>query len=201
MTIACLCHVRMTTAMAKMRTKVAETTGSQVVITEAGKEMTVLTIINNLRKICASLFITDNLQENHVAGRQNDREKSRNYADGQQNHRNNDRDDRSGMWSCPLHLIITIGDGGNDNCTVCNSPLHLIIYIGDTKNEHCTVCNCLLHLIIYIGDGEGNIEDSEEGQWKTRRNGDYHWEMAQGRRRITGECSLNREQQRRSTEE
>lgn len=66
MTIVCLCHVRMTTAMVKMRTKVAETTGSQVVITEAGKEMTVLTIINNLRKICASLFITDNLQENHV---------------------------------------------------------------------------------------------------------------------------------------
>lgn len=187
MTITRLCHVRMTTAMVKTRTKVAETTGSQVVITEAGKEMTVLTIINNLRKICASLFITDNLQENHVAWRQNDREKSRNYADGQQNHRNNDRDDRSGMWSCPLHLIITIGDGGNDNCTVCNSPLHLIIYIGDTKNDHCTVCNCLLHLIIYIGDGGGNIEESEEGQWKTGRNGDDRWEMVQGRRRSTEE--------------
>lgn len=166
MTIACLCHVRMTTAMAKMRTKVAETTGSQVVITEAGKEMTVLTIINNLRKICASLFITDNLQENHAAWRQNDREKRRNDADGQQNHRNNDRDDRSGMWTCPLHLIITIGD---------------------TKNDHCTVCNCLLHLIIYIGDGEGKIEDSEEGQLKARRSGDDHWKMAQGRRISTEE--------------
>ena len=150
----------MTTAMVKTRTKVVETTGSQVIITEAGKEMTVLTIINNLRKICACLFITNNLQENHVAWRQNDREKSRNNTDGQQNYRNNDRDDQSDMWCCPLHLSITIGD---------------------TKNEHCTVCNCLLHLIIYIGDGEGNIEDSEEGQWKTRRNGDYHWEMAQGR--------------------
>ena len=83
MTIARLCHVRMTTAMVKTRTKVTETTGSQVVITEAGKEMTVLTIINNLRKNCASLFITNNLQENHVAGRQNDREKSRNNIDGQ----------------------------------------------------------------------------------------------------------------------
>lgn len=49
MTITRLCHVWMTTAMVKMRTKVAETTGSQVVITEVGKEMTVLTIINNLR--------------------------------------------------------------------------------------------------------------------------------------------------------
>lgn len=136
MTIARLCHARMTIAMVKMRTKVAETTGSQVVITEAGKEMTVLTIINNLRKICACLFITDNLQKNHVAWRQNDREKSRNNIDGQQNHRNNDRDDQSNMWSCPLHLIITIGD---------------------TKNEHCTVYNCLLHLIIYIGDGGGSI--------------------------------------------
>lgn len=173
--------------MVKTRTKVVETTGSQVVITEVGKEMTVLTIINNLRKICASLFITDNLQENHVAWRQNDREKRRNDADGQQNHRNNDRDNRSGMWSCPLHLIITIGDGKNDHCAVCNSPLHLIIYIGDTKNDHCTVCNCLLHLIIYIGDGEGNIEDSGDGQWKARRNGDDHWEMAQGQRKSTGE--------------
>ena len=108
MTIASLCHVRMTTAMAKTRTKVVETTGSQVVITEAGKEMTVLTIINNLRKNCASLFITNNLQQNHVAGRQNEREKSRNKTDGQQNHRNNDRDDQSDMWSCPLHLSITI---------------------------------------------------------------------------------------------
>lgn len=76
MTITCLCHVRMTTAMVKTRTKVVETTGSQVVITGAGKEMTVLTIINNLRKICACLFITNNLQENHAAWRQNDREKS-----------------------------------------------------------------------------------------------------------------------------
>lgn len=170
----------MTIAMVMTRTKVVETTGSQVVITEAGKEMTVLTIINNLRKNCASLFITDNLQENHVAWRQNDREKSRNNTDGQQNHRNNDRDNQSGMWSCPLHLIITIGDGGNDNCTMRNRPLHLIIY---------------------IGDGEGNIEDTEEEQRKTRRSGDDHWEMAQGRRRITGECSLNREQRRRSNEE
>lgn len=136
MTITCLCHVRMTIAMVKTRTKVAETTGSQVVITEAGKEMTVLTIINNLRKICASLFITDNLQENHAALRQNDREKSRNYADGQQNHRNSDRDNRNDMWSCPQHLIIAIRDSGND----C-----------------CAVCNCLLHLIIYIGDGGGSI--------------------------------------------
>lgn len=111
MTITCLCHVRMTTVMVKTRTKVVETTGSQVIITEAGKEMTVLTIINNLRKICACLFITNNLQENHVAWRQNDRENSRNNTDGQQNHRNNDRDDQSDMWSCPLHLIITIGDG------------------------------------------------------------------------------------------
>lgn len=69
MTITRLYHVRMTTAMVRTRTKVVETTGSQVVITEAGKEMTVLTIINNLRKICANLFITDNLQENHVAWR------------------------------------------------------------------------------------------------------------------------------------
>lgn len=129
MTISCLCHVRMTTAMVKMRTKVIETTGSQAVITEAGKEMTVLTIINNLRKICASLFITDNLQENHAAGQQNDREKSRNDADGQQNHRNNDRDSRNDMWSCPLHLIIFIGDGGIDYCAVYNRPLYLIIYI------------------------------------------------------------------------
>lgn len=180
MTITRLCHVRMTTAMVKTRTKVAETTGSQVVITEAGKEMTVLTIINNLRKNCASLFITNNLQQNHVAGRQNDREKSRNNTDGQRNHRNNDRDNQSDMWSCPLHLIITIGDSGNDNCTMHNHPRHLIIY---------------------IGDGEGNIDDTEEEQRKTRRNGDDNWEMAQGRRRITGECSLNREQQQRSTEE
>lgn len=180
MTITRLCHVRMTTAMVKTRTKVVETTGSQVVITEAGKEMTVLTIINNLRKNCARLFITNNLQENYVAWRQNDREKSRNNIDGQKNHRYNDRDDRNDLWSCPLHLMITIRDGGNDNCTMRNHPLHLIIY---------------------IGDGEGNIDDNEEEQRKTRRNGDDHWEMAQGRRRITGECSLNREQQRRSTEE
>lgn len=152
MTITRLCHVTMTIAMVKTRTKIVETTGSQVVITEAGKEMTVLTIINNLRKICACLFITNNLQENHVAWRQNDREKSRNNTDGQQNHRNNDRDDQSDMWSCPLHLIITIGDSGNDCCVLCNHPLHLIIY---------------------IGDGEGNIEDTEEEQRKTRRNGDY----------------------------
>lgn len=99
MTVTRLCHVRMTVTMVKTRTKVAETTGSQVVITEAGKEMTVLTIINNLRKICACLFITNNLQENHVAGRQNDREKSRSNTDGQQNYRNNDRDDQSDMWS------------------------------------------------------------------------------------------------------
>lgn len=97
MTITRLCHVRMTTAMVKTRTKVVETTGSQVVITEAGKEMTVLTIINNLRKICACLFITDNLQENDVAWRQNDRKMRRNNTDGQQNHRNNDRDDQSDM--------------------------------------------------------------------------------------------------------
>lgn len=97
MTITRLYHVRMTIAMVKTRTKVAETTGSQVVITEAGKEMTVLTIFNNLRKNCASLFITNNLQQNHVAWRQNDREKSRNNIDGQQNHRNNDRDDQSDM--------------------------------------------------------------------------------------------------------
>ena len=135
MTVTRLFHARMTIAMVKMRTKVVETTGSQVVITAAGKEMTVLTIINNLRKICACLFITDNLQENDVAWRQNDRKMRRNNTDGQQNHRNNDRDDQSDMWSCPLHLIITIGD---------------------TKNEHCTVCNRLLHLIIYIGDGGGS---------------------------------------------
>lgn len=152
MTITRLCHVRMTTAMVKTRTKVVEATGSQVVITEAGKEMTVLTIINNLRKICACLFITNNLQQNHVAGRQNDREKRRNNTDGQQNHRNNDRDDQSDMWSCLLHLIITIGDSGNGSWTLRNHPLHLIIY---------------------IGDGEGNIEDTEEEQRKTRRNGDY----------------------------
>lgn len=172
MTIACLYHVRMTTAMVKTRTKVAETTGSQVVITEAGKEMTVLTIINNLRKICASLFITDNLQENHVAWRQNDREKRRNNTDGQQNRRNNDRDDRNDMWTCPLHLIITIGDTKNDCSAIYNRPLHLIIY---------------------IGDGEGNIEDSENGQWKARRNGDDRWKMAQGRRRSAEECSHKKE--------
>lgn len=166
MTIVCLCHVRMTTTMVKMRTKVAETTGSQVVITEAGKEMTVLTIINNLRKICASLFITDNLQENHIAWRQNDREKSRNDADGQQNHRNNDSDNRNDMWTCPQHLIITIRDGGNDYCAVCNHPLYIIIY---------------------IGDGEGNIDDGEDGQRKTGRNGDDHWEMARQQRRSTEE--------------
>lgn len=152
MTITRLCHVTMTIAMVKTRTKMVETTGSQVVITEAGKEMTVLTIINNLRKNCASLFITDNLQENHVAWRQNDREKSRNNTDDQQNHRNNDRDSQSVMWSCPLHLIITIGDGGNDNCTMRNHPLHLIIT---------------------IGDGEGNIGYGRKEQRKTRRNGDY----------------------------
>lgn len=98
--------------------------------------MTVLTIINNLRKNCAYLFITDNLQENYVSWRQNDRKMRRNNTDGQQNHRNNDRDDQSDMWSCLLHLIITIGD---------------------TMNEHCTVYNCLLHLIIYIGDGGGEV--------------------------------------------
>lgn len=135
MTIACLCHVRMTSTMVETRTKVAETSGSQVVITEAGKEMTVLTIINNLRKICASLFITDNLQENHVAWRQNDREKRRNNTDGQQNHRNNDRDSQSDMWSCPLHLSITIGDSANDNCTMRNHPLHLIITIRDGESN------------------------------------------------------------------
>lgn len=152
MTITRLCHVTMTIAMVKTRTKVVETTGSQVVITAAGKEMTVLTIINNLRKICACLFITNNLQQNHVAWRQNDREKSRNNTDGQRNHRNNDRDSQSVMWSCPLHLIITIGDSGNDCCVLCNHPLHLIIY---------------------IGDGEGNIEDNEEEQRKARRSSDY----------------------------
>lgn len=135
MTITRLCHVTMTTAMVKTRTKVAETTGSQVVITEADKEMTVLTIINNLRKNCACLFITNNLQQNHVAWRQNDREKNRNNIDGQQNYQNNDRDNQSGMWSCPLHLIITIGDGGNDNCTMRNHPLHLIITIGDGEGN------------------------------------------------------------------
>lgn len=160
MTIACLYHGRMTTAMVKTRTKVVETTGSQVIITEAGKEMTVLTIINNLRKICASLFITNNLQLNHVAWRQNDREKSLNNNDGQQNHRNNDRDKRNYMWTCPLYFIITIGDSGNDCCVLCNHPLHLIIY---------------------IGDGEGNIEDTEEEQRKAHRSGDDRWEMAQGR--------------------
>ena len=135
MTITRLCHVRMTTAMVRTRTKVVETTGSQVVITGAGKEMTVLTIINNLRKICACLFITNNLQGNHVAWRQNDREKSRNNTDGQQNHRNNDRDNQSVMWSCPLQLIITIGDSANDNCTMRNHPLHLIIYIRDGEGN------------------------------------------------------------------
>lgn len=157
MTIACLCHVRMTTAMVRTRTKVVETTGSQVIITEAGKEMTVLTIINNLRKNCASLFITNNLQQNHVAWRQNDREKSRNSIDGQQNYQNNDRDDQSDMWSCPLHLIITIRDSGNDTCTLRNHPLHLIITIRDGGNDNCTMCNHPLHLIITIGDGESNI--------------------------------------------
>ena len=157
MTIACLCHVRMTTAVVKTRTKLTETTGSQVVITEVCKEMTVLTIINNLRKICACLFITNNLQGNHVAWRQNDREKSRNNTDGQQNHRNNDRDNQSVMWSCPLQLIITIGDSANDNCTMRNHPLHLIITIRDGGNDNCTVSNHPLHLIITIGDGEGNI--------------------------------------------
>lgn len=142
--------------------------------------MTVLTILNNLRKICANLFITDNLQQNHAAWRQNDRENSRNYADGQQNHRNNDRDNRSGMWSCPLHLII---------------------FIGDTKNDRSTIYNHPLHLIIYIGDSEGNIDDGGDGQWKTRRNGDDRWEMAQGQRRSTGEGCLNREQRRRNTGE
>lgn len=142
--------------------------------------MTVLTIINNLRKICASLSITDNLQENHAAWRQNDREKSRNNTDGQQNHRNNDRDDRSDMWSCPLHLIITIEHSGIDCCAVCNCPLRLIIY---------------------IGDGEGNIEDSEEEQRKARRNSNDHWEMVQRWRRNTEERSQEREPRRRSTEE
>lgn len=158
MTNTRLCHVTMTIAMVKTRTKMVETTGSQVVITEAGKEMTVLTIINNLRKICASLFITNNLQENHVAWRQNDREKGRNNTDGQQNHRNNDRDDQSDMWSCHLHLIIIIEDSANDNCTMRNHPLHLIITIRDGGNDNCTMRNRPLHLIITIGDGEGNIE-------------------------------------------
>lgn len=76
----------------------------------------------------------------------------------------NDRDDRSGMWSCPLHLII---------------------FIGDTKNDRRAIYNHPLYLIIYIGDGEGNIEDSEEGQLKVRRNGDDRWEMVQGQRRST----------------
>lgn len=152
MTITCLCHVRMTTAMVRTRTKVVETTGSQVVITGAGKEMTVLTIINNLRKICAYLFITNNLQENHAAWRQNDREKSRSNTDGQQNHRNSDRDDQSNMWSCPLHHIILIGDTKNDCCAVYNHPLHLIIY---------------------IGDGGVSIRYKRKEQRKARRNGDY----------------------------
>ena len=166
MTITRLCHVRMATAMVKTRTKVAETTGSQVVITEAGKEMTVLTIINNLRKNCASLFITDNLQENHVAWRQNDREKSRNNTDGQQNNRNNDRDDQSDMWSCPLHLIIYREDSANDNCTKRNRPLHLIIT---------------------IGDGGGSIRYKRKEQRKARRSSDDRREMAQPQRRSAKE--------------
>ena len=171
MTIACLCHGRMTTAMVKTRTKVAETTGSQVVITEAGREMTVLTIINNLRKNCASIFITNNLQLNHVAWRQNDREKSRNSIDGQQNYQNNDRDNQSDMWSWPLHLIITIGDSTNGSWTLRNHPLHLIIYIEDRG---------------------GRIRHEWKGQWKTRRSGDDHWEMAQEQRISTEEWCLNR---------
>lgn len=43
------------------------------------------------------------------------------------------------------------------------------------------------YTLLYIGDGEGNIEDSEEGQWKTSRSGDDHWEMALGRRISTEE--------------
>lgn len=84
------------------------------------------------------------------------------------------------MWSCPQHLIMAIEDGGNDYGAVCNHPLYLIIYIGDS---------------------EGNIDDGGDGQWKTRRNGDDRWEMAQGQRRSTEECSLNREQRRKSTGE
>lgn len=166
MTITRLCHARMTTARVKTRAKVVETTGSQVVITESGKEMTVLTIINNLRKICACLFITNDLQENHVAGRQNDREKSRSNTDGQQNHRNNDRDDQSNMWSCPLHHIILIGDTKNDCCAVYNHPLHLIIY---------------------IGDGGVSIRYKRKEQRKARQSGDDRWEMVQGQRRSTEE--------------
>ena len=45
----------------------------------------------------------------------------------------------------------------------------------------------ILYTLLYIWDGEGNIEDSEEGQWKTRRNGDDRWEMEQGQRRSTEE--------------
>lgn len=180
MTITRLCHVRMTTAMVKTRTKVVETTGSQVIITEAGKEMIVLTIINNLRKICACLFITNNLQENHVAWRQNDREKSRNNIDGQQNHRNNDRDDQSDMWSCPLHLSITIGDSTNGSWTLRNHPLHLIIYIEDRG---------------------GRIRHEWKGQWKTRRSSDTVGRWRRGARRSTEEWCLNRKLQRMSTEE
>lgn len=172
MTIACLCHVRMTTAMVRTRTKVVETTGSQVIITEAGKEMTVLTIINNLRKICACLFITNNLQENHAAWRQKDREKSRNNTDGQQNHRNNDRDNQSDMRSCPLHLSITIGDSTNDCCTKHYRPLHLIIT---------------------IRDGGGSIRYKRKEQRKAHRSGDDRWEMAQGWRISTEECSHKKE--------
>ena len=113
------------------------------------------------------------------AWRQNDREKSRNSIDGQQNHRNNDRDNQSVMWSCPLHLMITIRDGGNDNCTMRNHPLHLIIY---------------------IGDGGGSIRYKRKEQRKAHWSGDDHWEMAQGRRRSTEEWCLNREPQLRSTE-
>lgn len=76
----------------------------------------------------------------------------------------NDRDDQNDMWSCPQHLIMTIGDTKNDRSAIYNRPLYLIIY---------------------IGDGEGNIEESGDGQWKTRRNGDDRWEMTQGQRRNT----------------
>ena len=47
----------------------------------------------------------------------------------------NDRNDQNDMWSCPQHLIMAIGDGGNDNCTMRDHPLHLIIYIRDGEGN------------------------------------------------------------------
>lgn len=48
-------------------------------------------------------------------------------------------------------------------------------------------CATVRYTLLYIEDGEGNIEDSGDGQWKTRRNGDERWEMVQGQRRSTEE--------------